>query len=85
MAKRIRPSGKEEAKILRFLTLVSPGDPRNHAALPVSLLWDDRIVITPLYHSLGNIDLTPNMVLHLSKQYLEVWKADIWPMSDSRY
>lgn len=72
MAKGTLSRAKEEAQILRFLSSVGRNDPRNHTAFPAAMLWNDRIIITPLYHSFSNVELTPNLALYFTKQFLEV-------------
>lgn len=72
MAKRIKGSGREEVRILRLLSTTLKDDPRNHTAFPSAVLWNDRIVVTPLYHNYTNLQHTPNSIMSFMKQLTEV-------------
>lgn len=71
MMKRI-PSLSHEAKILRILSSVSLDSARNHTAFPSDILWNDRIILTPMYYDVRFMAISPNFVLMIGKQLTEV-------------
>lgn len=48
---------------------------RNHVVAPTQILWGQRIYIVPFYHEGYGNGTTPNAVLSIAKQLVEVKKA----------
>ena len=73
MSKRIVPAFKDEAPILRLLGFKELRDNRNHTAFPEAIIWNDRIVLNPLYHQTENIwETNPAFIMNVAKQLTEV-------------
>lgn len=89
MIKRVSPPStqKNEIKILRLLSSKAMDDPRNHTAFPMAILWNDRIIVTPMYHGFLGVYISPDFVIWMAKDLIEVcWlclrrrHADIDPL-----
>lgn len=70
-----RSSG--EVAMLRLLSSPNFVDPRNRTAFPSIILWDDRIILTPIYHPGDLVFDSPNSVLDFAKQLIEVRSPEV--------
>lgn len=72
VAKRVTDGFRTETDILQLLGSKELASNRNHTATASHILWGQRVHVTPLYHQFINVDITPNDVLRIAKQLIEV-------------
>lgn len=70
--KRVRTPPFNEVAILRTLAANKSTNLQNHVALPVSIIWSDRLMLMPQYHASRDVRTCPNEVLNYAKQLTEV-------------
>lgn len=75
IAKRVTDVFQSEVELLRFLASRNMSNERNHVVAPTQILWGQRIYIVPFYHEGYGNGTTPNAVLSIAKQLVEVKKA----------
>ncbi|KAG8959542.1 hypothetical protein FRC00_001481 [Tulasnella sp. 408] len=75
VAKRVSAGFQSEVHILRILSDKSMENHRNHTAIPSLIMWGQRMHVTPLYHQLLMVSFTPNGVLNIAHQLIEVEQA----------